>query len=74
MGKLAPAKSKAVTKVIEQHGCDACGVSAIDGGKIAVAKYEVQVNGGSLFFCGSHLRKFWVHILERNYEVVNLGV
>lgn len=74
MGKLAPTKSRPelVKRVSRDHACDSCGMSQIDGNRIAVAKYEVQVPGGSLFFCGSHLRKNWVHILEMNYNVVDL--
>lgn len=72
MGRLAPTKNPAVTRVVKTHACDSCGRSKIDGGRISTAKYEVQTPGGSLFLCGSHLRRHWTHIIEHHYEVVNL--
>ena len=73
MGKLAPSRQAPVQRIprpLRINPCDRCGYSK-DGGRIADAKYEIQVPGGSVFLCGSHLRKHWVHILERGYDVVD---
>jgi len=78
MGRLAAgtaAKSPVVrkTKRPRTRACDRCGMSEVDGKMIAKAKFEIQVPGGSVFLCGAHFRQHAPHILEKKYEVVNLG-
>lgn len=73
MGRLAPTTNPAVTRAVEFHPCDACGVSKIDGGHIANAKYRVEVSNGHLYFCGSHMRRHWVYVREHGYEIVSLS-
>lgn len=73
MGRLAPTKDPAVTRVpVKTYPCDRCGVSEIDGGHISTAKYEVRVSGGSLYLCGSHMRRHWTRVTEHGYKVVEL--
>lgn len=72
MGRLAPTADPAVRRIPRVHPCDRCGVSTIDGGHISNAKYEVQVPGGSLYLCGSHMRRHWTHATEMQYAIVAL--
>lgn len=73
MGRLAPTKNPAVTRVREVHPCDRCGFSSVDGSHISAAKYEVQLPGdGRLYLCGSHMRRHWAYATERQYAIVAL--
>jgi hypothetical protein len=59
---------KAVIKVIWRP-CDQCGYSKVDGGEIARAKYQVEVPGGTLYFCGHHFREHAAALLEKSYPI-----
>jgi hypothetical protein len=73
MGKLSPAPVEKIPRSERKdHDCDACGVTQIDGARIAAAKYEVLIGTGRLYFCGYHLRTHWAHILEHGYEVLQV--
>lgn len=75
MSRLAPAithKDEVKRTATKDHACDRCGVSE-GGGHVAVAKFEVQTPSGSIFLCGSHLRRHFAHILEKDYDVVPTG-
>jgi hypothetical protein len=71
---MAVPKTKKAAKVPEgapaqQHPCDQCGHSRIDGGHLAAAKVEVVTKDGSIFLCRHHYWLNWFHIHERAYEV-----
>jgi hypothetical protein len=74
MGIMAPAtkKVKKAVQVITKRiwrACDACGYSKIDGKPIAYAKYQIEVTGGDLYFCGHHFREYSTLILTEGYPI-----
>lgn len=74
VGKLAPVGSKPeearrLLPVFRHHPCDRCGVSTIDGGTIAHAKYEITTPAGPLYLCGHHYDDHRYRLLALGYEV-----
>ena len=73
-GIMSPATKKAkkavavVTKLI-WRACDMCGYSEVDGQPIARAKYQIEVEGGTLYFCGHHFREYSDLILSAGYPI-----
>ena len=59
---------KAVIKIIWRP-CDQCGYSKVDGLAISRAKYQVEVPGGTLYFCGHHFRVHSQALLEEGYPI-----
>ena len=73
MGKLAPSRGKAAPAAekllpLNEH-CDRCGVSKIDGGRIAMAKYEITTDSGPIFLCAHHYWLHRFHVISRHYPV-----
>jgi len=73
-GIMAPAvrKTKKAVAVIARRAwraCDACGYSKIDGQPISRAKYQIEVDGGTLYFCGHHFREYSSPILTAGYPI-----
>lgn len=73
-GIMAPAvrKTKKAAAVIVRHvwrACDRCGYSEIDGQPIARAKYQIEVSGGDLYFCGHHFREYSTLIMMACYPI-----
>lgn len=78
MSKLAPAKTspeeaKRLVPVIQRHPCDRCGVSEIDGGVIAHARYEIKTPSGSIYLCKHHYDKHSLVLLTLDYKVSEHG-
>lgn len=74
MGIMAPAtkKIKEVVAVVVKRvwrACDRCGYSEVDGKPIAHAKYQIEVLGGDLYFCGHHFREYSTHFLDKGYPI-----
>jgi len=74
MGIMAPAtrKVKKAVAVITKRiwrACDRCGYSEIDGFPIAHAKFQIEVPGGDLYFCGHHFRKYSSRFFDKGYPV-----
>lgn len=73
-GIMSPAvkKTKKVAAVFVRRAwraCDSCGYSKIDGQPITRAKWQIEVSGGTLYFCGHHFREFSDLILSAGYPV-----
>ena|SRR5690242_18042884 len=76
-GIMAPAvkKTKKAVAVITRRAwraCDRCGYSQIDGQAITRAKWQVEVNGGTLYFCGHHFREFSDLIMTAGYPIFDI--
>ncbi len=70
MGRLAQkAKTEPAPPTPLDEHCDRCGVSRIDGGRIAMAKYEITTESGPIFLCAHHYWLHRFHVISRNYPV-----
>ena len=74
MGIMSPATKKvkevvAVVVKVVWRACDKCGYSKVDGFPIARAKYQIEVPGGDLYFCGHCFREYSTGILDKGYPI-----
>ena len=74
MGIMTPATKqiKKVAAVVTKRiwrACDRCGYSEVDGMAITRAKYQIEVPGGDLYFCGHHFREYSTLILGAGYPI-----
>ena len=73
MGIMAPATKKvkevvAIVKIV-WRACDKCGYSKVDGLAIACVRYQVEVPGGDLYFCGHCFREYSAKFLTEGYPI-----
>jgi hypothetical protein len=73
-GIMSPATQKArkvMAVVVKKiwRACDACGYSKVDGEAISRARYQIEVEGGTLYLCGHHFREHSAKILNAGYPV-----
>lgn len=73
MGIMTPAKQKvkevvAIVKIV-WRACDKCGYSKVDGLAIARARYQIEVPGGDLYFCGHCFRKYSTKFISEGYPI-----
>lgn len=52
--------------------CDACGHSEVDGQPISRAKWQIEVTGGTMYFCGHHFRKFSDVFMTAGYPIFDI--
>jgi hypothetical protein len=74
MGIMTPATKKVkevVATVVKRvwRACDRCGYSEVDGKPISHAKYQIEVPGGDLYFCGHHFREYSATFLTEGYPI-----
>jgi YHS domain-containing protein len=77
---IAKAPTKAVTKpaapkriVVPWRACDPCGYSKVDNQPIARAKWQIEVPGGTLYFCNHHYRQYEFTFVERHFAVYDIS-
>jgi len=54
------------------RACDKCGYSAVDNQPISRAKYQVEVSGGTLYFCNHHAQEYWTTLLAAGYDIIKI--
>jgi hypothetical protein len=67
------AKSRSIpVRIINPfRACDSCGY-AHDGGPIARAKHQVNVPGGTLYFCNHHFTEHAIIFIAADYRCVRV--
>jgi len=74
MGIMTP-RTQPVKKIVAAvarkiwRPCDKCGYSEVDGQPIAYAKYQIEVPGGTLYFCGHHFRTYSPKFMDEGYPI-----
>lgn len=69
--KPEPAPIKKI--VLPWRSCDECGYSEVDNQPIARAVWQVEVPGGTLYFCDHHYKTHEFTFVESNYAVYNIS-
>lgn len=64
-------KAKPIAIQKPWRACDECGYSH-DGQAITRAKYQVEVPGGTLYFCGHHFTEHELTFIERHYAMYDI--
>lgn len=63
--------SPALSQPVTVRACDQCGY-AHDGGPISRAKHQVDVYGGTLYFCNHHFEEHAIEFIANNYRCIRV--